>query len=310
VRICSLVFVLVTLGLIALARPARAGDLEEFQLAKSRYDAGNYEQAAARFAVLLDPNEPTHLTDPKLRRLAGPLYAASLVALGRLEQADEVIADTLRADPSNMPTAGDFPQPVIDRFIKVRGEIAEELNAIQQARDQHKRQQELDRQRRRAAELARLAKLEQMASEERIVEERSRLVAMLPFGVGQFQNDDLGLGLFFAISEGVFAAGSVVSAIIAYDYAAVDCRTFVDPDTGAPADCAELQSSFELARTMNWISFSATMVLAAAGIIEAQASFEPERVEVRKRPLPPEVKVEPSATATESGAALGLTIRF
>lgn len=294
------------------ARPClvRADDLQAFELAKSRYDVGSYEEAAEQFHKLLDPDDPDYLTDAKLRQLAQPYYVATLIALGREKEADGLIATILREDPSYVPTPGLFPQQVTDRFIAMRAELRDELEALAREKMEKERQQQIALQKARAAQAKRIAELERLASQERVVEERSRWVAMIPFGVGQFQNGNSGLGWFFAISEALTAAGTIVSATVAYDFAAVDCRTYVDPDTGVPADCAELESSFLAARTVNWISFGSLAALVLAGIIEAQVSFDPEVSSTRPRKLPPDVRLKPAADVNETGAVLGVTVEF
>lgn len=310
-RALRILLVLLTgLGLLARSGNVHADDLQRYELAKSRYDVGSYEEAVAEFAKLLDPKNPNYLEDAKLRRLSRPLYAASLIALGRTDAADEVIATILREEPTYRPEPGLFPQQVTDRFIAVRAELREELEEIARERMEEERARQQVIQQARAAQARRMAELERLAGQERVVEHRSRFVALLPFGVGQFQNDAPGLGWFFAISQGLVWAGAIASAAVAYDFAAVDCRTYVDPDTGIPADCNELEASFRVARTVNWVSFGTAVALSLAGVIEAQVSFSPEVSNTRKRELPPRIEVTPQVEASETGAAVGLQLRF
>jgi len=299
-------------GLLLLAStgPVCADDLQRYELAKSRYDVGSYDEAVAQFAKLLDSNDASYLEDAKLRRLSRPLYAASLIAIGRTEQADEVIAAILRDEPTFRPEPGLFPQQVTDRFIAVRAKLRDELEVLARERMDRERQTQQAKQQVRAAEARRVAELERLAQEERVVESRSRWIAMVPFGVGQFHNGADGLGWFFAIGQGLAWAGSIASAAVAYDFAAVDCRTYVDPTTGVPADCGELESSFTVARTVNWVSFGSAIALALAGIIEAQVSFVPEIATTRKRELPPKIRVVPQAEASDTGAVFGVELVF
>lgn len=308
-RRVPLLALVLALGFSALAAPARADEFQDFELAKSRYDVGNYAEAAERFALLLDPQAAGYLSDPKLRQQARSFHAASLVAVGRTAEADQVIAAILREDPAYQPAAGLFPQEVTDRFIAVRGELRAELEALARAKLEAKQREDQQREQARAAQAARLAALERMAKQERLVRERSRWIAAIPFGVGQFHNDADALGWFFLVSETLTATTSIVSAVVAHDYAAVNCRQVGVTDTGepAPVDCDELGASFRTARAVNWISFGTTLALVAAGVIEAQASFEPTAEETRERELPPPVEVEPAAAASQSGFWLGLT---
>jgi len=312
-RSVLLLQLLAALAFAAWPGALRADELQDFELAKSRYDVGSYQEAADEFAKLLDPKGSSYLRDAKLRQQARALYAATLVALNKGEQADDVIATLLREDPTYQPTPGYFPQQVIDRFIAVRAKLRVELEEIARKRLAEEQQREAERQRARAFEAKRVAALEDLAREERVTELRSRWIATIPFGVGQFQNGDEALGWFFATSEVLTGAASIVSGIIANNYAAVQCgKTEVDPDTGkpVPVDCERLGTSFLTARTVNWISFGTAAVLAIAGIVEAHVSFEPEQTEVRKRELPPSLRVTPAASAGPSGLMLGLEGRF
>jgi len=274
---------------------------------------GSYQEAAEQFSKLLDPKAPSYLQDGKLRQQARALYAATLVALGKLDEADETIGTLLREDTSYQPTPGLFPQQVVDRFIAVRAKLRTELEDLARQKLAEEQKRELERQRARASQAKRVAELERLAGEERVTWVRSRWIAAIPFGVGQFQNDANALGWFFATSEALMAATSIVSGVIAYDYSTVRCTdTEPDPDTGKPVkvDCDSLTTSFFAARTVNWISFGATAVLAVAGIIEAQVSLEPEQTEVRKRELPPSLKVTPSAAVSDQGVLFGLEGTF
>jgi tetratricopeptide (TPR) repeat protein len=312
-RSVLLLQLLAALAFTAVPGALRADELQDFELARSRYDVGSYQEAADQFAKLLDPKAPRYLQDGKLRQQARVLYAASLVALNRMDEADDTIATLLREDTSYQLTPGLFPQQVVDRFIAVRAKLRTELDDLARKKLAEEQQRELARQQARAAQTKRVAELERLASEERVTVVRSRWIAAIPFGVGQFQNDADALGWFFATSETLMVAASIVSGVIAYDYASVRCGdTEPDPTTGrpVPVDCDRLSTSFLTARTVNWISFGTAAALAVAGIIEAEVSLEPEQTEVRKRELPPSLKVTPTAAVADDGVLLGIEGRF
>ena len=312
-RLVLLLQLLAALAFTAWPGALRADELQDFELAKSRYDVGSYQEAADKFAKLLDARGSSYLQDGKLRQQARALYAASLVALSRLDQADEVIGTLLREDTTYQPTPGQFPQQVVDRFIAVRAKLRTELEELARQRLAEEQQRELERQQARALQAKRVADLEKLAREEQVVEQRSRWIAMIPLGAGQFQNDEAPLGWFFATSEALTAATSIVSGIVANNYATVRCGDpQTDPDTGRPVgiDCDKLSTSFYTARTINWISFGTAAALAVAGIIEAQAAFEPEQSETRTRELPPSLQVKPSAAVSDKGVLVGLEGRF
>jgi tetratricopeptide (TPR) repeat protein len=299
---------LAALLIVPWCASARADELQEFELAKSRYDVGSYPEAADQFAKLLEPSSPRFLKDGNLRKQARPLYAASLVALGRNDEADEVFTTLLREDPFYQPAPGLFPQQVTDRFIAVRARMRQELEELARKSLEEKQRRELEREQARVAEAKRITELEKLAREEQVVTTRSRWIAMLPLGAGQFQNGDNALGWFFAVSEVLTTPASIVSGAIATNYSTVRCDQ--PTEDSATVVCDKLESYFITARTVNWVSFGTTATLAIAGIIEAQASFEDETTEVRTRDLPPALKVKPQATVSPQGFMLGIRGTF
>ena len=55
---------------------------------------------------------------------------------------------------------------------------------------------------------------EPLASQESVVVRHSRWIAALPFGVGQFQNGQEGLGYALLVSEALLAGASITSGVI------------------------------------------------------------------------------------------------
>jgi len=300
-------------------RPAPKGlDAESLlDLATSRFERGNYDKAAEILAGLLrvevDPKTPEGKKRREVYLRARPLYAACLVAMGKDEEADRVILEQYRDDPFYELPRGMFPQPVVDRFIEVEAAHREEIEKRKE--DVVAGQQDLAKRRAALAKAraARLAELERMAAEKVIVTTRSRWIATVPFGIGQFQNDDLGWGAFFAVSEGLMFTTALVSFIYVETLPApdtVDCGgqfEFVD-GVARPISCSALTERFLIGRGINYASLGAGMALLISGIIEAQVSFEPQDVTKTKRDIPP--PVTPDAIVTEEGAYFGLTGRF
>lgn len=102
----------------------------------------------------------------------------------------------------------------------------------------------------------------------------SRWVAALPFGVGQFQNGDVGLGAFFAAGE--VAAGAVAIASV------IRVNQLADTNISrlGPSDMLGVNRAILTAATANRVAFTAWAALTVAGVIEAQVSFRR-----RERPL-------------------------
>jgi hypothetical protein len=300
---------LVGAGLLLTATPAFADDLQEFELGKTRFDGGEYDKAAERFAAMLDPAQKPctqtstdatatcRLTDPDIIERARAFYAASLVALDRLNEADKQIEELLRKNVQFSPDPAAFPQKVVDRFTVVRGRLRQELEAEQEKRAQQERERQMALQRAKQEQDRWLAAVLKAASEERVVVKNSRFIAALPFGVGQYQNGNSSLGTAFAISEALLGAITLVTSQTYTYYASFD------PTLGTPDERDLLVANQLISLRLNQISFGAFGVVALTGIIQAQVAFVPEIVTVRKRPVPP----RPPSLALRFAPTIGLS---
>lgn len=301
--------VMVGFALLLEARTARADDLQQFELGKTRFNAGEYDRAAERFATMLDPTQPPcqsvptdvtsacRLTDPDVIERARTFYAASLVALDRVDDADAQIAEILRKNPQFSPDPAAFPQKVVDRFTIVRAELRQELEAEQEKRAQKEREQRLAADRAKQAEERWLAAVLRAASEERVVVKNSRYIAALPFGIGQFQNGNRSLGTALAISQSIFAATSIAASAMNTYY----LKYGLPEQTEAERQFSK--SGQLISGLINQISFGAFAALAVTGIVQAQVAFVPEKVVIHKRPVPP----RPTATSLQIVPTFGLS---
>lgn len=299
---------------------ARAGDDEEVQSAVGRVEAAKYKDAAERFERLLDPKgapcpegpelTPTgcRLTNPELKIRAREHYAVALYAAGgRTEEARAQIEAIIRANPAYQPNPTLFPQPLMDLYVEVRGRLSEEIAdaARRKAEEESKKQQSLAA--KRAADEAYVKALEKQAAEEKVVRRPSRYVASMPFGAGQFQNGDIGLGLFFGISQ-ILAGGTAIGCQLALDY---------DPEPGEVPAAKDLNLALQRA---SWVAMGVFGLSALTGVAEAQISFDEETVEMRTRPIPkrppvapPQPRaatIRPAVVPMRGGAGLGAVGRF
>jgi len=274
-----------------------ASDLEK---AHSAYVAHKYDDAEKRLRALLDPQTGT-LTDPDAVADARMYLGAVLVAEGKKDLAAEVFEQLLLERPDYQPDPLRVALQGIDALIDARTKLRDRLEAIQ-AEKVRKAQEErarVEESRRRAAE--RQALIEKLASEEVVIERNSRWMALVPFGVGQFQNRQAALGWMFLSSELVFAAGSVVGAAASlYNVERENASVALHITTTAMQYESRAESAFVVGDV-----FAAAFAFAAiAGIVHAELTFVPEFVEMRSRPLPP-VSVFP--VVAPGGAGLGGT---
>lgn len=265
-------------GGIAFASPARANDFAQFQNARSAYDSLNYELAAELFSGLLSS---ATAEDTRPLVLESRKYlAASYLFLGRNEQGEAQFATLLRAVPDYELDPLAFPAEVLSTFEAVQQRLAEEERqaaAAEAAAEAEKVAAERARLRRQQARLDRLIKL---AKTERVEQKRSRMIAMLPFGIGQFQNGHDGLGLVLAVSETVLL-GTGVATYFAHEGL---------PDRPEVQQAADVEEAERLLRWGNNLSMGLLAVVAVTGIIDAQVRFKESTSEDRERDLPPELQ--------------------
>lgn len=313
------------LSLTVWAGDVRADGAEEsYQLAYTRYKNGLYEDAAEilrkLLAVKIDPQEDEERA--KVYRKARPVFVACLFGIAAvvtdaeakklIDEADAAILAQYRQDPFFKLPSG-YVQQVSDRWTRVFFEHRDELEALKDKRIAEQQAAADLAAKRARLEADRVEKLEALAAEENFVETRSRVVAAIPFGVGQFQNDDVGWGVFFATSEALFVASSIISWGFAESIKSTQCPADqTDELTGErrTVDCDLLMTNFEIARAINYSSLGVTGALIIGGIIQAQVVFSPERTSTRKRPIPPPVTVEPTAFVSPEGAYVGITGKF
>jgi len=304
------------IGFALLGAPtlAHADDLQQFELGKTRFDAAEYDEAASRFASMLDPAQkpcepvptsggaPCRLTDVDLIQRARTLLAASLVALKRYDEAEAEIATILRQNPSYSPDPAVFPQEVVDRFTLVRARLRTELDAVAQRRAEEERQRRIAEQKAKEEEKRWIESLVKAASERQIIVQNSRIVAAMPFGIGQFQNGSTKLGWTFAITQ-AFTGGASIAASQVLDY----YESF-DQTRARTEDRDELFRRKQITFVINQVTFGLWAGLTVAGIVQAQIAFVPQRVTIEKRPIPPRpaLRVVPTVAVTPDGFGVGV----
>jgi hypothetical protein len=245
--------------------------------------AHKYDDAEARLRALLDPNTGT-LKDADNIADARMYLGASLLAHGKKADAEGVFEQLLRDKPDYQPDSLRVTLQAIDALIDVRSRMREELASIQAERVRQAQEQKAkaDAERQKAA--LRLEMLEKLASEETVVQTSSRWIALVPFGVGQFQNGQTALGWTFLASESLLLVGSAISEVVNI-YNVNQMNDAIATGNTVRADGYHSRA-LEAFYATNLFTAGFALV-AIAGIIHAQATFVPEHVEVRSRPLPP-----------------------
>jgi hypothetical protein len=278
----AIVALLLAACFVAVTDRAAADAVSDLEKAHNAYVAHKYDDAEARLRALLDPSAGT-LKDADNIADARMYLGASLLAHGKKADAEGVFEQLLRDKPDYQPDSLRVTLQAIDALIDVRSRMREELASIQAERVRQAQEQKAkaDADRQKAA--LRLAMLEKLGAEETVIQNNSRWIALLPFGVGQFQNGQAALGWTFLAGESLLVIGSAISKVVnIYNENqmndAIASNSFTANGYHARAYDAFLATNL----------FTAGFALVAiVGIVHAQVTFVPEHVQVRARPLPP-----------------------
>ena len=301
-RLRHLVAAIAASALTFAAIPARADERADLDKGRAAYLAKNYDDADARFRAMLDARSGT-LHDPSYVAEARMYWAATLMAKGEDGAATPVLKSLILTRPEYEPDPLQLPQEVINRFYEVRSDVSAQLNADKLKRLREQLEKEKKERERKAKEAERLATLEKLAGEEVVTEHHSRLIALVPFGAGQFQNGDKTLGFTFLIGEAaLFGAAGVVF---------IDYRIDFNNYAGAlnANDTTEAQGWLDRAkdaRIANIVLNVSAAAAALAGVIQAEVAYVPEKIERKKRNIPPPVTFAPVLTPLTGGMETGI----
>lgn len=249
-----------------LATPlAHAGPIEDFNQGKNAYLYGDFNAVVSTLTPLIDPN--IQLTDPEDLARAYELLGLSHFYLDQRDDARRIFKRLVLFRPETRLNPVLVPPPAVAFYEAVRASLADDIARERAA---------LERRRREEAE--RLRRANQVIIE---IETRrpSRLAAVLPFGAGQFQNDDPVLGGLFLGTELITAGLSVTFFLMAEDLRLTTGRfAREDLDRARSLQTAQL------------ITGGAAATLMVLGAVQALWAFR-ERVEVgrtTRRPSAPD----------------------
>lgn len=269
------------------AKPKLAEKLsDEAELSRvvGLYEAGKYAECSDEIERLLDPTGRAPLRQSSIVENARVYWAACLLGAGAGDAADAPLRAAIHENPQMKPPDSlVFPQPVVEHFLKVRDSLVNEIRAAEQTRIRQAQAEARQRQQRLAEDRDRMLALEQLAQKETIVQRNSRTKACIPFGFGQFQNREPGLGYALLVSQAALASLSLSSIIVQSRLAteAYESRRVGKVDE---VSYQQTQAGWGTARTLSFWGFAA---LAVGGVVHAQLEFVPEFEETRTRPLPP-----------------------
>jgi len=236
-------------------------------------------------------------TNPVVRLEARKYLGATYLFLGKKDAAREQFRSLLAEDPDYDIDPVAFPEAVVQTFQEVQAEVATERardDAVAAARRQRERSNEVDD---LIRQQQRVQTLEELAAVETVEKVNSRWIAALPFGIGQFQNEDRPLGIMFAVTQSAFLAASIATFI---------GHNSLRDENPAPSEIERAQRVERALRIGNWVSVGAFLSFAVAGVIEAEVRFKPVIRTTRPRELPDDIE-KPLTTGPQIRLELGLT---
>jgi hypothetical protein len=287
------------------ATPPQLNDTAELARVVGMYEAGKYGACADSLHQLLNAEGPRPLRDPDVVESARFYHAACLIGIGQTELADEPLRAAIRQNPQMKPPDSlVFPPQVIDHFLRVRETMFDVIKKAEDERVRHAQELATQQEARARRERLRVVALERLGQQQTLVTPKTRWLALVPFGAGQFQNGKETLGYVFLTSEAILLASTLTTL-------GIETNLVLDANRKQADGKKLLASTNDTLHT--WytamaISSYAWIGVSIIGIVEAQISFVPEARRVQKRPLPLELR--PSAEAVPGGAVLGLSGKF
>jgi hypothetical protein len=284
---------LLTCQLLAVSA-AKANDFEEFEAARGAYDSQDYVHAVALFDALAGGDTPA-LSNRSLVLESKKYLGASYLFLGKLPAAEQEFERLLRMDPEYMLDPLGFPEEVQRLFARVKMRLDAERRTAEDARRREEERLRQSQSAREREESARWSRLTELAQVERVQEVHSRWIALIPFGVGQFQNGHASLGAVLAVSECSLLVISFVSWLVHENLRGQEV---------AESERDNYNATERASRYTNQISMALFGVLAVTGVIDAQVRFQSSIEYERKRPLPPDLQHGPELSIGAGSASL------
>jgi tetratricopeptide (TPR) repeat protein len=306
-RLLSLSNLAVAVAIVTVAAESGAQTIDEqadFKKGRYAYASKSFDDADALFRRMLDPVSGT-LHDKGLVNEARMYWGATLIAKGRKDDALAQFEALLQNDPKYEPDPTVFPLEVGKVFIDAQALNQKRAEALAREEALREKKRREDEEAAKKAQIERLRQLEKLASEEHVIDRHSRWRALLPFGVGQFQNGSRALGFFFLATESIELAGSLF-AVGDYLYQLHEANAAYT-SIAAQSIAQQYLDRANEARIANLIFNGALALTVVSGAIEAEVAYVPQFQEVKPRALPPLPGTSPDGKPAGSGLLPTLT---
>ena len=183
---------------------ARADARSDLDKAHNAYAARHYDDAEVRLKALLQGGE---LTDPDMAADARMYLGAAVLLAEKKDRrggGPHLRAAPDRQAPEYTPDPLRVSLEAQDAFTDARAAMREDASPrCRPSASARRRPPRPGWRTRSSARPVRLALLEELAGTETVVERHSRWLALVPFGVGQFQNGQTADGWLFLVGEGL-----------------------------------------------------------------------------------------------------------
>lgn len=296
----SLSTLALALAIVMLAGSAEGDEPSELAKGRYAYSAHGYEDADAAFRAMLDPKTGT-LRDRLLVSEARMYWGATLIALGRNDEASQQFEAILEVNPKYEPDPAVFPVQVGFAFIDARARFQEKARQLAEQQAKREKQRKQWEEAAKNAMVERLRYLEKLAAEDAVMEPHSRWLGLIPFGAGQFQNGEARLAWFFLSTETLLLAGALTTIPI-YLTQLHDSSAAYQQGLQNTSVAQQYLDRANQARVANLAFNGALGLTMAAGVVQAELAFEPEVRRLHLRPHDPSSPVSRAPRAVSSRA--------
>ena len=262
-------FLPILLEILIFCAPLSATPKDDLRYSEDAFVYGDYKDVIKTCEVLLYPESKLETKEDEIRALE--LLGVSHGILNEDKIAKDVFLTLLLLKPNHELNPLVIPPRIIKIFEEVKSDNKTQLDKIRQ-------QQKVE------------IVSEKTIYVELVRTENSRMINLFPFGVGQFQNDDMEMGVFFLVFEALALGTNIFS------YSMVES---LRGETGYyTPENAEIARTFQ---NSQYISLGVFGALVLWGIIDAMINYEGERsIKVRSLEKLPKEYMLPPMSDTKS----------
>jgi tetratricopeptide (TPR) repeat protein len=267
-------------------------DFTSFTNAKNSFDAGQYDQAAERFKELENKDLHNDALLTEVYKYLGVTY----LFLGKKEEAKEQFILLLNSNPDFQLDPLVFPIDAVDFFTEIKIEQSTNLKKITEAKKKAEEQLKIEEERQRQIQLE---KLRTTVYVEKEIKKNVKLVSFIPFGAGQFQNEERKKALFFLSSELSLSAVALITFALHESLRKEAAVPFyVESDR---VKYEKLEKGFRIANTVSFITLGAVMLW---GIVDAMYFYTPYSIKwktINEKDVPDNIRKKSKKTLSLKG---------